>query len=177
MSRRKRRLHLHDHNVPPAGPSQRPERSPSTTRLLRAAGATALTVLHCRVAPRMLLLLLNTAWGRKALRSCAIVLPEGAPPHKLAAGSTEQEGNHGLQCTANGPCGQAQAAAQHSTNTRTDSSSDRAAALHGSVSVAMASITTPPGHPAQNIALICARLKDLKVAVQAPDADLKVNAF
>ncbi|KAL4444290.1 hypothetical protein ABPG75_012027 [Micractinium tetrahymenae] len=37
----------------------------------------------------------------------------------------------------------------------------------------MASITTPPGHPAQNIALICARMKDLKLAVQAPDADMK----
>ncbi len=178
MSHRKSSKHLLDHNAPPAGPPERPERSPSTTRLLRAAGATALAVLHCRAAPRMLLLLLNTAWGRKALRSCAIVAAalhssstnlQQAPPSKRAT----TECNARQMGHAARP---AQAAAQHSMSARTDLAFDRAVALHGSLSAAMASITTPPGHPAQNIALICARLKDLKLAVQAPDSDLQVGS-
>ena len=37
------------------------------------------------------------------------------------------------------------------------------------------SLQAPPGHPAQQLALIAAQFGSLKLTVQAPDADLKVR--
>jgi hypothetical protein len=39
----------------------------------------------------------------------------------------------------------------------------------------MGSLQTPPGHPGHSLALITAKFGDLKIAVAAPDADLKVR--
>lgn len=45
--------------------------------------------------------------------------------------------------------------------------------VHGNS--AMASFVAPPGHPAQPLVLIAASYAGVKIALQAPDADLQVH--
>lgn len=35
-------------------------------------------------------------------------------------------------------------------------------------------LVSPPGHPAQDVALITAKFADVKIAIDPPDSDLKV---